>query len=167
LTREQIESYDSDGYLYVQGGLLPSDLIHELATAVKNVALIASRTKKPSSGGYFSLLQSNNIFLPSLSVISTSSDLEHPIHHGHETNKDINNHNNNIHDTNSKNSPTNHVYRKVVMDSILTQAVAELMHLYPHTRDDNNNNGGGDDDDDDTTNNNNVRCLRYVPKKHQ
>jgi hypothetical protein len=121
LTREQIESYHNDGYLYIKGGLFTSDLLNELATAVKNAAILASK-KKHSSGGYFSLLQSNNIFLPSFASTDRTDQC----------------HNNNT------SSPTNHVYRKVVMDSILPKAVAELMNLNPTSGD-------------------NLRCLRYVP----
>ena len=114
LTREQIESYHNDGYLYVKGGILPSELVNELAAAVQTTAIIASK-RSQSSGGYFSVLQSNNIFLPS----STTTAI-------------------------SNHSQTNHVYRKVAMDSLLPKAVAELMDL---------NAGNGD----------NIRYLRYVP----
>ena len=121
LTREQIESYHNDGYLYIKAGLLSADLLNELATAVQNTAMIAYQ-KKHSSGGYFSLLQSNNIFLPSSSSSSsTSTDLNHTTH------------------------PTSHVYRNVVMDSVVTKAVAELMNL-------------------NATRGDTLRCLRYVPR---
>ena len=116
LTREQLETYHNDGYLYVKRGLLPAHLLDELATAVQKSAIIASKNKH-SSGGYFSLLQVNNIFLPS----STT-------------------------ETNSTHNPTNNIYRKVVMDSIIPKAVSELMNLDP-------NNGD------------NLRCLRCVPQQ--
>jgi hypothetical protein len=117
LSKDQIASYARDGYLYTKG-LLSRDVIDDLSMAVHEAVL--ANPQHP--GGYFSLLQSGGIFLNQ-------------------------NKNENYPSSPSSNSPTtranNNIYREVAIQSIIPNAVAELMQL---------NMERGD----------NLRLLRYV-----
>jgi hypothetical protein len=119
LSKDQIASYARDGYLYTKG-LLSRDVIDDLSMAVHEAVL--ANPQHP--GGYFSLLQSGGIFLNKNENYPSSPS-------------------SNSSTTRANNSSSNNIYRQVAIQSIIPNAVAELMQL---------NLERGD----------NLRLLRYV-----